>query len=54
MNEVFRNRGRDVTNTVKALSYLMLCDVINCGCDAFYRVNDVIYIMGVMSYIQRV
>ena len=54
MNEVFRNRGSDVMNTVKAMSYLMWCDVINCGCDASYRVNDVIYIVGVMSYIQRV
>ena len=41
-------------NTVKAMSYLMWCDVINCGCDAFYRVYDVIHIVGVMSYIQRV
>ena len=54
MNEVFRNRGSDVMNTVKVMSYLTWCDVINCGCDAFYRVYDVIYIVGVMSYIQRV
>ena len=44
----------DVRNTVQVMSYIMWCDVINCGCDAFYRVYDVIHIVGVMSYIQRV
>ena len=54
MNEVFRYRGSDVRNTVQVMSYIMWCDVIKCGCDAFYRVYDVIHIVGVMSYIQRV
>ena len=40
-------------NTVHLMSYIMWCDVIKCGCDAFYSVYDAIYIVGVMSYIQR-
>ena len=40
-------------NTVHVMSYKMWSDVIKCGCDALYRVHDVIYIVGVMSYIQR-
>ena len=31
----------------------MWCDVIKCGCDALQSVYDVIHIVGVMSYIQR-
>ena len=35
------------------MSYTMWCDVIKWGCDASYRVYDVIHIVGVMSCIQK-
>ena len=41
-------------NTEHVVSYIMWCDVIKCGCDALNSVYDVIHIVGVMSYIQRV
>ena len=36
------------------MSYIMWCDIIKYGWAALYRVYDVIHIMGVMSYIERV
>ena len=54
MNEVFRYRGSDVMNTVQVMSYIMWCDVINCGCDTLYSVSDVKDILVARSYIQRV
>ena len=41
-------------STVHVVSYIMCFDVIKCGCDALYRVYDIIHIVGVMSYIQMV
>ena len=41
-------------NTVYVMLYIMWCDVLKGGCDVLYRVYDVIHIVGVMSYIQRV
>ena len=41
-------------NTVHVMSYIMWCDVIKRGCDALYRVYDIIHTVGVMSYIQMV
>ena len=41
-------------NTVRVMSYIMWWDIIKRECDAFYRVYDMIHIVGLMSYIQRV
>ena len=41
-------------NTVHVMSYIMWCDIIKYECDAFYRVYDIIHMVGLMSYIQRV
>ena len=41
-------------NAVHVVSYIMRCDVMKCGCDALYRVCDVIHIVGLMSFKQRV
>ena len=41
-------------NTVHVMSYIMGWDIIKCECDALYSVYDIIHIVGLMSYIQRV
>ena len=41
-------------NTVHVMSKIMWCDVIKCGGSALFSVYDIIHIVGVMSYIQRV
>ena len=41
-------------NTLHVMSYIMWCDVIKCGRGALYIVYDIIHIVGVMSYTQRV
>ena len=49
-----RYRGSDVKNPMHVMSYIMSCDLIKYGCDASYRVYDVVHIVGVMPYIDRV
>ena len=41
-------------NTVHVMSQIMWCVVIKCGCGALYSVYEIIHIVGVMYYIQRV
>ena len=41
-------------NTVHVMSYIMWRDIIKYECDALYRVYDIIHMVGLMSYIQRV
>ena len=36
------------------MSYKMCCDFIKYGCDALYRLYDIVHIVGVMSYLERV
>ena len=36
------------------MSYIMLCDLEKYWCDALYSVYDIVHIVGVMSYIERV
>ena len=36
------------------MSYKMWCDVIKYGCDALYRLYDIVHIVGVLSYLERV
>ena len=36
------------------MSYKMWCDLIKYGCDALYRLYDIVHIVGVMSYLERV
>ena len=36
------------------MSYKMWCDVIKYGCDALYRLSDIVHIVGVLSYLERV
>ena len=41
-------------NKVYVMSKIMWCDVIKCGGSALFSVYDIIHIVGVTSYIQRV
>ena len=41
-------------NTMHVMSYIMWCVIIKYECDVLYRVYDIIHIVGLMSYIQRV
>ena len=40
--------------TLHVMSYIMWCDLIKYGCDVLYGVHDVVQIVGVMTYIERV
>ena len=40
--------------TMHVMSYKMWCDFIKYGCDALYRLYDIVHIVGVMSYLERV
>ena len=41
-------------NIVHVMSYIMWCDLIKYRCDVLYSVYDVVHIVGVMTYIERV